>query len=155
MRASNLRDRRQGFGYVEEFHANRRASRFRICPASAEASHTRMKVNVRQSWPACCDCLGDGRSIPPPATDLTGNSGQGGSRSCRCGAPPRIKPDGHGRRRFRSTLDILVRDSSACHERRGKPRRTRMSIVRSLSSTAPTLRLMAPLTCLVPPRRLT
>ena len=59
-----------------------------------------------------------------PATDLTGNSGQGGSRSCRCGAPPRIKPDGHGRRCFRSTLDILVRDSSACHERRGKPRRT-------------------------------
>ncbi|MEI6540117.1 MAG: hypothetical protein WCO86_11430, partial [Planctomycetota bacterium] len=32
----------------------------------------------------------------------------------------RIKPDGPGRRRFRSTLDILVRDSSACHERRGQ-----------------------------------
>ncbi len=44
------------------------------------------------------------------------------------------------RRRFRSTLDTLVRDSSACHERRGKRRRTRMSIVRLLSSTAPTLR---------------
>ena len=38
------------------------------------------------------------------------------------------------RRRFRSTLDILVRDSSACHERRGKPRRTRMSIVRLATS---------------------
>ena len=48
--------------------------------------------------------------------------------------PARIEPDGHGRRRFRSTLDILVRDSSACHERRGKPRRTRMSIVRLATS---------------------
>ena len=43
-------------------------------------------------------------------------------------------------RSLSSTLDILVRDFSACHERRGKPRRTRMSIVRSLSSTPPTLR---------------
>ena len=72
--------------------------------------------------------------------------------------PARIEPDGHGRRRFRSTLDILVRDSSACHERRGKPRRTRMSIVRSLSSTPTTLRhqataaaVVAPLHPFVPP----
>lgn len=52
MRASNLRDRRQGFGYVEEFHANRRASRFRICPASAEASPAVGESDVRQSWRA-------------------------------------------------------------------------------------------------------